>query len=98
MRLTWLFLLFGVALAIVTSGLVLQWMSNRELRDEVALYREQADNRTRLEAEQQRLRAAQLPAAEQAALRADHAAVVRIRNEVESLRTQVEQAEREAKR
>ena len=54
-----------------------------QLRDEIVLLREQNRELVRLRAENQRLAAALPPAAQLEALRADHAAVARLRSELE---------------
>ena len=78
---------------VVGAGLALQRHRTDELRGEIALLRDQHREVGRLQVEQARLLAAQVPAQELANLRADHAAVLRLRNEVEALRTRVREME-----
>lgn len=79
---------------LVAAGWALQHQAKVELRDEVEWLREQNRAVARLRAERERLLAAQVPPSELAALRADHAAVLRLRDEVEALRARVAERER----
>lgn len=93
MRVSWQsagVMLLGLA---VGAGLALQHQRTDELRGEIELLRDQHREVGRLQAEQARLRAAQVPVQELANLRADHAAVLRLRSEVEALRTRVREME-----
>lgn len=69
-------------------GAAREWSETQALRAEVDLARTETVDLGRLRGENQRLREKQVPAAELAALRADHAAVVRLRGEVETLEKQ----------
>ena len=93
MRLPWPIYAVGFLAVLVGAGLGLQRGVNQELREEVALLREQNRVVGQLRADQQRLRAAQISAEKLASLRADHAAVERLRGEVENLRTRVREME-----
>lgn len=64
------------------------------LRAEVELEREQARARGQLAAETARLRAMQISAADLEALRGDHAALVRLRGEIDGLRRRADEAAR----
>lgn len=85
-RFPWGFLL---ALLLVAATGALAWASRWQqtglLRTQLALQRPDPAELTRLKTENARLRAQQLPAAELESLRADHAALPRLRAEVESL-------------
>ena len=88
-----------LALAVVAGvALWLQRQAASQLRDEIALLREQNRELARLRAESQRLAAALPPAGELERLRADHAAVARLRGEIAGLRARVEQRENALKR
>ena len=82
---------FALALLalVVGTGLALQRHANEELRGEAEMLREQNREVTRLRDEQKKLLDAQLPADELARLRADHAAVGQLRDEVDALRAHV---------
>ena len=85
--LRWLSVLL-LALALVTgASLWLQRQAAAQLRDEIAQLREDSRELAKLRAENQRLVAAQVSAVELARLRADHAAVLRLRTELETLKT-----------
>lgn len=76
-----------VAALVVASGLGLssQWQKTTQLRGELEQVRFERDEVARLRAENQRLHARQIPAIELEALRADHAALPRLRAELEAL-------------
>ena len=63
-----------------------QWLSTAELRANLELAREQNDDFSRLQSENRRLKEKQISAAELDRLRADHAALPRLRAEVEALK------------
>lgn len=67
-------------------GVAREWSETQALRAEVELARTEAAELGRVRAENQRLRKKQITTGELAALRADHAAVVRLRGELESLK------------
>ena len=67
------------------AGLTAQWRQTIALRGELELARPPQGEVARLRAENQTLRGKQIPAAELEALRADHAAIPRLRGEVEAL-------------
>jgi hypothetical protein len=96
MRATGRIVVLALLALVVGAGLALQHQAAIELRDEVALLREQHRTVARLRSERARLDAAQLSPADLAGLRADHAAVARLREEVEALRQRVTEAERAA--
>ena len=84
-----------VALAFVAgAALWLQWQQAAQLRDEIILLREENRDMARLRAENQRLVAEKLPAAELERLRVDHAAVARLRTEIENVRETLQARER----
>jgi len=84
-----------LGLAIVAGGrLWLQREAADVLRIEIGLLREQKADEARLRAENERLKAAQIPAEELARLRSDRAAMMSLRREVEQARERVEQTER----
>src|SRR5260221_11537878 len=85
-----------IALALVAGAvLLLQRQSAAQLREEIALLREEHRGIARLRAENQRLLAAQLPEAELERLRSDRAAVVRLRGEIEKVKNGVQAQETE---
>ncbi len=89
--------LFAVllALALVAGAeLLLQRQSAAQLRDEIALLREENCQVAQLCAENATLVSAQAPAAEMARLRADRAAVLQWRVEIEELKAGVAERER----
>src|SRR3989442_17484 len=75
------------ALAVAGSfGLVRQRQKAIALRNEIELARIEGCELVRLRAENQRLREKQIPPADLERLRADHAALPRLRSEMEALR------------
>jgi len=86
---------FLLALALVAgTALWLQRQSGAQLRDEIALLRDENRQLAQLRSENAKLAVAQVPAAELERLRADRAAVVQLRAEIERLKTQTEARER----
>ena len=78
-----------VLAAVVVAAMVLlgeQWWQGVQLRAERNLLRSGSAEQARLRAENLRLRARQLSPAELDALRADHAALERLRAELEALK------------
>ena len=76
-----------IGLAIASGvGLAAQWQKTLLLRGELERVRWEAEELERLRAENLRLRGKQISPAELEALRADHAAVTRLRAELEVLR------------
>ncbi len=69
-----------------SAGLASQWQQTMLLRGELDGLRDQEREWKALRVENERLRAQQIPAAELAALRADHVAVARLRAELEALK------------
>ena len=67
-------------------GLAAQRQKTMMLRSELDLARRETGERERLRAENRRLRDGQIPVAELEMLRADHAALPRLRAELEALR------------
>lgn len=96
MRISRPLLVLVILALIAAAGWALQWQRSEALRDELGLLREQSRTVARLRAERARLAQAQLPPGELAALRSDHAAVERLRREVEALAAEVKAKEREA--
>jgi hypothetical protein len=79
-------LLLAVVLGASAAGLAWQRGDADSLRAELARLRVVDDEIARLERERDRLRAQQIPAEELARLRADRAALPRLRAEIEALR------------
>jgi uncharacterized protein HemX len=86
-------LLFALAIA-AGAALLLQRQSAAQLRDEIALLREENRQLAQQRAENAKLVAAQVPAAEMDRLRADRAAVVQLRAEIEKMKAGVAERER----
>jgi hypothetical protein len=81
------FLVVLVALLVVGGlGLASQWQETILLRGKLDGLRDQERELKALRSENERLRGQQVSAAELAALRADHAAVGRLRAELEALK------------
>jgi hypothetical protein len=75
-----------VALMIAAgTGLAMQWRQSMELRAALEHAKSDADELTRLRHENRRLRAQQIPSIELERLRADHAALPRLRAELGAL-------------
>jgi hypothetical protein len=68
------------------EGAAHQWQQSIELRTAVELGRAEVSELSQLQAENRRLRQKQISAAELASLRADHAALIRLRAELETLK------------
>lgn len=89
---------FLAVLVLLVGGFASAWVGQRQtaagLRAEVELQREQARARAQLAADTARLRANQISAADLEALRGDHAALVRLRGEMDALRSRAEEAAR----
>lgn len=97
MRFTWRTgLIVGLA-TVIGASLALQRQASDQLRGEIALVSEQNREITRLRIERKRLQAAQPSPAELENIRADHAAVERLRNEVEAMQARVTELENNAK-
>lgn len=80
-----------LALAVVAGGgYALQWQETSALQREIAWLQEESRERAKLRMENERLKAAQTPAAEIARLRADRAAIVRLRGEIEAMKRRTE--------
>ena len=80
---------FAVLVALVVAGgggLAWQWQESMSLRTELDLLRLESEELSRLRAENKRLREKQPAAAWLETLRADHAALPRLRAEIESLK------------
>lgn len=75
-----------LALTVVAgAGYVLQRQAAAALRAEIALLRDEQRALARVRAENEKLKAAQIPAAELERLRADRLAVLRLRTEIEAM-------------
>ena len=86
-RLSLGFIVVVAALAVAGgAGLASQWQQTMALRSELELARLEVGELERLRAENKRLRDQQVSAAELEALRADHAALPRLRTEIEALK------------
>lgn len=96
MRALWPWVGIGVLALAGGAALALQRQQTEQLRDELVLQRTENGELVRLRAERARLLAAQVPAAELAGLRADHATVARLRDEITALRGRAEAMERAA--
>ena len=84
-----------LALAFVAgAALWLQRQSATQLRGEIALLRDEHRKLAELRAENARLIAAQPSAAQLEAMRADHAAVLRLRGEIEKLKAETDEQAR----
>jgi hypothetical protein len=89
-------IVFLLVLAVVAGGaLWSQRQASAVLRGEIVLLREENAELARLRAENRRLVAQQMSAAEQERLRGDHLAVMRLRDEIEKSRAAVGVRERE---
>lgn len=94
MRVTWQLLVMAALVGVVAVSLALQHQANVELRGLIGLLREQNQEVLRLRAEQTRLIRAQISPAELESLRADHAAIARLRSEIELAQTRLTESER----
>lgn len=75
-----------LALAVVAgAGFALQRQAAAALREEIVLLRDEQRALARVRAENEKLKAAQIPAAEVERLRADRLAVLRLRTEIEAM-------------
>jgi hypothetical protein len=92
--LRWLSALMFALAVVAGAALLLQRQAAAQLRDEIALLRDENRELGRLRAEHQRLVAAQPTAAQLDAIRADHAAVVRLRSEIEALKARTDETAR----
>jgi Tfp pilus assembly protein PilO len=82
---------FGIIVLTLLAAVVLlvlgrQWLTTAELRANLELARGQNDDVSRLQIENRRLQEKQISATELERLRADHAALPRLRAEVEALK------------
>jgi hypothetical protein len=82
------FVLLIAVLVTAVAGIGWRQRQTAALRDELAAVSRTAHELARLRTENVRLREKQIPAAELEALRADHAALPRLRAEIEALRKQ----------
>ena len=94
MRIHWQLPALALLVLIIGAGLALQRQANGELRGEIALLREQNRELDRLRVEKRRLVNAQVAAAELESLRADHAAIARLRGEIETAKARLIEMER----
>ena len=83
------FALLALAAA-AALGFALQRTESAALQREIHLLREDSRALVRLKAENERLKAAQTPLTEIERLRADHAAVQRLRDEIEAMKRRTE--------
>ena len=84
-----------LALAVVAgAGFALQRQSAAALQQEITLLREENHRLARLRAENQRLQADQVPVMEVERLRADHAALLRLRAEIEEMKARAKMRSR----
>lgn len=89
----WISLLLVVVALAAGGSLWLQRTAAEALRSEVALLKEQKGELGKLQSENVRLKAGQIPAEERVRLQADHAAVLRLRTEIEQAKKRVETRE-----
>ena len=82
---------FLIALLAAGAVVFLQREAAASLRSELALLRDENRELARLKAEHERLRAAQLPPAELDRLRADRAALLQLRSEIEAMRRRADE-------
>ncbi|MEO6876592.1 MAG: hypothetical protein ABI222_17390 [Opitutaceae bacterium] len=89
MRITWPQITLALLAVMTGAGLALQWQFNEELRSEIALLRGENQKVSQLRREHERLVTGQIPPATLERMRSDHAAVERLRAEVELMRKRV---------
>jgi hypothetical protein len=95
-RRTFVFFIVVIALMIAGgTGLARQWQERVVLRSELEHARMDAADLRRVELENGRLREKQIPIAELDALRADHAALLRLRAEFTALQNRAVGAKRD---
>jgi len=90
--LRWLSLAFFAAALVAGASLWIQHQATLAFRSEVDLLRDESRRLAQVRAEHQRLLSAQPPAAELDRLRADHAALVRLRTEIDQMKTRADAA------
>lgn len=90
--LRWLSLAFFVAALVAGASLWIQHQATLAFRSEVDLLRDESRRLAQMRTEHQRLLNAQPSAAELERLRADHAALVRMRNEIEQMQARAEKS------
>jgi len=93
MRITGVHISVGLLGIVTAAALALQWQSNDELRTEIAMLRVENQKIQPLRLQHDRLAAVQPPPAALEAMRSDHAAVERLRGEVELMRNRVKELE-----
>ena len=93
MRITLHHVAVGLFAVFTAAALALQWQANQELRGEIALLSGESRQLHQLRLEHDRLVAAQPSPAMMESMRSDHAAVERLRGEVELMRNRVKQME-----
>jgi phage host-nuclease inhibitor protein Gam len=93
---TWQIAAIGVVTLGVGVALVQQHQVAEELRVEIAVEREGSRELAKLRTENQRLTAGQIAPDKLEALRTDHAAVVRLRAEIEALQRRIDDMNRTA--
>lgn len=84
------FVFGGLGVCLIACGVVFALMETAELRYERLALREQCARIEEVRAENARLRAAQISPEELERLRADHAALPRLRAEIEALRKRID--------
>jgi hypothetical protein len=89
-RARWIFVVGGVAVCVIGGGVAFGRMETARLRYELQGLREQCARKVELRAENARLRSGQISEEELERLRADHAALPRLRAEIEALRKRIE--------
>jgi hypothetical protein len=88
-------LIVATAVAVLAAlGMFQQWPHTTALRTEIDYAKVEVAELARLQSENQRLREKQIPATELATLRADHAALPRLRAELETLNKRAGAAQR----
>lgn len=89
-RARWIFVLGGVVVGAIACGVAFGRMETARLRYELQEQRELGARREELRAENARLRSGQIALEELERLRADHAALPRLRAEIEALRKRID--------
>lgn len=94
MRASWQILTVAVLVIVMGGALMLQRQATGELRDMIGLLHDRNQERGRLQEERSRLVKAQLSPVELERLRSDHAAVERLRAEIEAAKSRIIEMER----
>lgn len=90
-RFRWLPAVLLLVAGVAGAGYALQVQATAALRREIELLQAEQRESGRLRAENERLKAEQAPAAEVERLRADRAALLRLRSEIDGMKRRVEE-------